>query len=166
MEKLQKAPFDEKISVVGLLLSGLNDGFREVVRTQERMQIQMKQMKELQMSGAFETFVVSGVRVFTKKVEAFRADWEKRLADGLLARTTLSDCRAVSAKLEADLQAFAVGTLQTVQKPGRRFASVSERTAMRMRISWIRAGRALSMRLISWRRHLEEVRRWCCLSRS
>lgn len=109
VEKLQKAPFDEKISVVGLLLSGLNDGFREVVRTQERMQIQMKQMKELQMSGAFETFVVSAVRVFTEKVEAFRADWEKRLADGLLARTTLSDCRAVSAKLEADLQAVRSG---------------------------------------------------------
>ena len=109
VEKLQKAPFDEKISVVGLLLSGLNDGFREVVRTQERMQIRMKQMKELQMSGAFETSVVSAVRVFSEKVEAFRADWEKRLADGLLARTALADCRAVSAKMEADLQAVRSG---------------------------------------------------------
>lgn len=109
VEKLQKAPFDEKISVVGLLLAGLNDGFREVIRTQERMQIRMKKMKEIQMSGAFETSVDSAVRVFTEQVEAFRADWEKRLANGLLARTALSDYRAVSAKLEADLQAVRSG---------------------------------------------------------
>lgn len=109
VEKLQKAPFDEKISVVGLLLAGLNDGFREVVQMQEQMQLRMKKMKELQMSGAFGTSVTSAVEAFAEQVEAFRADWEKRLADGLLARTALSDCRAVSAKLEADLQVIRSG---------------------------------------------------------
>ena len=109
VEKLQKAPFDEKISVVGLLLSGLNDGFRGVVRTQERMKIRMEKMKKLQMSGAFEKDAVLAVSSFEKQVEEFRADWEKRLADGLLARTALADCREVSAKLEADLQAVRTG---------------------------------------------------------
>lgn len=109
VEKLQKAPFDEKISVVGLLLSGLNDGFRTVVRTQERMKIRMEKMKKLQMSGAFEKDVALAVSAFEEQVEKFRTDWEKRLADGLLARTALADCRAVSAKLEADLQAVRTG---------------------------------------------------------
>lgn len=109
VEKLQKAPFDEKISVVGLLLSGLNDGFRAVVRTQERMKLRMEKMKKLQMSGAFEADAHSAVSSFEAQAEEFRAEWEKRFADGLLARTALADCREVSAKLEADLQALRTG---------------------------------------------------------
>ena len=57
MEKLERAAFDERISVVGLLLSGLNEEFRQVSRMGRMMAMRMEQMKELHKSGAFEKMV-------------------------------------------------------------------------------------------------------------
>lgn len=48
VDKLQRASFDERISVVSLLLSGLNEKFRNVIRMEEMMSLRMEQMKKLQ----------------------------------------------------------------------------------------------------------------------
>lgn len=44
--------FDERISVVSLLLSGLNEKFRNVIRMEELMSLRMEQMKKLQSGDA------------------------------------------------------------------------------------------------------------------
>ena len=52
VDKLQRASFDERISVVSLLLSGLNEKFRNVIRMEELMSLRMEQMKKLQSGDA------------------------------------------------------------------------------------------------------------------
>ncbi len=39
--------FDEKLSVIGLLLSKLNSGFKQVVRDAEKLEILMAELKKL-----------------------------------------------------------------------------------------------------------------------
>lgn len=40
-DKLQKAPFDERMAVTGLLLAKLTDGFKELKRMNETMTLLM-----------------------------------------------------------------------------------------------------------------------------
>ena len=45
-DKLQKAPFDERMAVTGLLLAKLTDGFKELKRMNETMTLLMAQLKQ------------------------------------------------------------------------------------------------------------------------
>ena len=46
-EKLERAAFDERVSVVGILLSGLNERLRRVSSMGERMEMRQKELREL-----------------------------------------------------------------------------------------------------------------------
>ncbi len=48
VDKLQRASFDERISVVSLLCRGLNEKVRNLIRMEEMMSLRMEQMKKLQ----------------------------------------------------------------------------------------------------------------------
>ena len=102
VDKLQRASFDERISVVSLLLSGLNEKFRNLIYMEEMMSLRMEQMKKLQSA---QTANRDGVlaNALAALANQFRADWTNRLENALLSRTQLRTCRAVSAKLEEDL---------------------------------------------------------------
>lgn len=98
VDKLQRASFDERISVVSLLLSGLNEKFRNVIRMEEMMSLRMEQMKKLQSgSGSALADALSAL------AENFHAEWSRLLENSLLSRAQLRTYRAVSAKLEDDL---------------------------------------------------------------
>ena len=98
VDKLQRASFDERISVVSLLLSGLNEKFRNVIRMEELMSLRMEQMKKLQNgTGSVLADALSAL------AESFHAEWSRLLDNSLLSRARLRTCRAVSAKLEEDL---------------------------------------------------------------
>ena len=98
VDKLQRASFDERISVVSLLLSCLNEKFRNVIRMEELMSLRMEQMKKLQNgTGSALADVLSAL------AENFHAEWSRLLDNSLLSRARLRTCRAVSAKLEEDL---------------------------------------------------------------
>ena len=98
VDKLQRASFDERISVVGLLLSGLNEKFRNVIRMEEMMSLRMERMKKLQaVSGSALADALSAL------AENFHAEWSRLLENSLLSRAQLGTYRAVSAKLEEDL---------------------------------------------------------------
>ena len=98
VDKLQRASFDERISVVSLLLSGLNEKFRNVIRMEELMSLRMEQMKKLQAaSGSALADALSAL------AENFHAEWSRLLENSLLSRAQLRTYRAVSAKLEEDL---------------------------------------------------------------
>lgn len=133
VDKLQRASFDERISVVSLLLSGLNEKFRNVIRMEELVSLRMEQMKKLQSGDA--AAVKSGAAaagaelsvpeaaatgaheqadanaetgsaladVLSALAESFHAEWSRLLDNSLLSRARLRTCRAVSAKLEEDL---------------------------------------------------------------
>ncbi len=113
VDKLQKASFDERISVVSLLLSGLNEKFRNTIRMEEMMNLRMEQMKKLQTQKTSEdrtdetdANVKTGsalVKNLSSLTEEFHENWSHLWENNLLSRTQLRTYRAVSAKLEEDL---------------------------------------------------------------
>lgn len=106
VEKLERAAFDERISVVGLLLSGLNEEFRQVSRMGRIMAMRMKWMKELHKSGAFEG---NGIEAFAAMTAEFQEQMEIRLEQGLISRMEYRTRRAVLAYFEEDLQKLRAG---------------------------------------------------------
>lgn len=106
MEKLERAAFDERISVVGLLLSGLNEEFRQVSRMGRIMAMRMEWMKELHRSGAFEG---NGIEAFAAMTAEFQEQMEMRLEQGLISRMEYRTRRAVLAYFEEDLKKLRAG---------------------------------------------------------
>ena len=113
VDKLQRASFDERISVVSLLLSGLNEKFRNVIRMEEMMSLRMEQMKKLQSedASAAEPHAQADVNAgsgsaladaLSALAENFHTEWARLLENSLLTRAQLRTCRAVSAKMEED----------------------------------------------------------------
>ncbi len=115
-EKLERAAFDERVSVIGLLFSGLNEQFRRICQAEERLELQRKKLRELQSQGAFES--EGGLEpkrpgeepkdqvigAFSGMTEDFRREWEQRQENGLLSRRELSVCREATEALERKLQ--------------------------------------------------------------
>lgn len=106
VEKLERAAFDERISVVGLLLSGLNEEFRQVSRMGRIMAMRMEWMKELHKSGAFEG---NGIEAFAAMTAEFQEQMETHLEQGLISRMEYRTRRAVLAYFEEDLQKLRAG---------------------------------------------------------
>lgn len=139
--KLGRAAFDERISVVGLLLSGLNGHFREVCRFGDMLELRMEKLRGLDAAGVFggpgaraggtagqagkdgaagkdghpdnvsadrqdraPAGVEAAIGAFAAMAGEFRAEWERQQAAGILSRMEIHNYRAVSAKLEEDLQ--------------------------------------------------------------
>ncbi|MGN0159485.1 MAG: ATP-binding protein, partial [Brotaphodocola sp.] len=96
-DKLEKAPFDERVSVVGLLLSGLNEQFKKARQMEEVLEMEMQKLRQLRAKSDM-------VQQFSFMLEAFQMDTQKRLENGLVSRMELRKVRMVSAKLEEHLQ--------------------------------------------------------------
>lgn len=80
--KLKRAQFDEKLSVIGLILSKLNSGFRQVVTDADKLEILLAELKKLNdgsLTGSMEE------RLLTVRKE-FKRIWEKKREAGLLNR--------------------------------------------------------------------------------
>ena len=106
-EKLERALFDERVSLVGLLLSGLNQRLRRVCRMGERMELQQKELQKLGKEDVFKTeenghmeTAGAALSAFSRMTDDFRSRWEKQQENGLLSRGGLKTCRDVSAGLE------------------------------------------------------------------
>lgn len=101
VDKLLRAAFDERISVVGLLLSGLGNQFREVWRQETVLEQTMERLKKLRSQPEFDR---SPLSVFGQAVEALDQEREKKQTAGLLSRTDRRLSLAVEAKLEGYLK--------------------------------------------------------------
>ncbi len=115
VEKLERAPFDERISVVSLLLSGLNGYFREVCQTAEMMELRLKKLQEFRQSEAFAAdrkrepaFVLDR---FGNMLEEFRQEQEHRKESGLMSRLEQKKYCTVMNCMEQDLQTLRKETL-------------------------------------------------------
>lgn len=105
-KKLEKAAFDERISVVSLLLSGLNEQFREVCRMADWMELRMKKLRELQQGGEVTP------EAFESMLEAFREEQEHLQKSGLMSRLEQRKYRAVTECMEKDFQTICKENLQ------------------------------------------------------
>ncbi len=104
VEKLERASFDERISVVRLLLSGLNEGFRQVCRMEEQMERQQKVLRELKEQGAFEGSCSEASAALQNMAEELQDQAELQREQGFLSRAEYRRDRAAAARLEAYLQ--------------------------------------------------------------
>ncbi len=124
-DKLEKASFDERVSVVGLLLSGLNEAFRQVCLMEEMLELRMKKLREFRQQQGPEgagngteqaagtgagmpgqTPGRHGTELFGEMLENYRAEQEKLQAGGLVSRQERRRYLAVMEKLEEDLRAL------------------------------------------------------------
>ncbi len=134
-EKLEKAPFDERISVVGLLLSGLNEQFKKARYMEEELELEMQKLRQLHTEGVFAVVKsepggeeraqnheksdtkdgsVPGSRTyavqkFVEMLEQFQMSNQKRMENGMVSRMEMRRLYAVTAKLEEKLQAVQRG---------------------------------------------------------
>lgn len=97
-DKLEKAAFDERISVVSLLLSGLNERFREVCQMADWMELRMKKLRELQQSGTVT------LEAFGSMLETFLQEQTARKENGLMSRMEQRTYRAAAECLERDFK--------------------------------------------------------------
>ena len=95
-EKLERAAFDERVSVVGILLSGLNERLRRVSSMGERMEMQQKELRELGKAEVFglgerEKTGTGGAAIcaFSHMTEAIRGRSEKKTENVRLSREAL-----------------------------------------------------------------------------
>ncbi len=103
--KLERAAFDERVSVVGLLLSALNESFRKVCQMAEKLELEMKKLREIQKAGEQKpekekVSAADKIKVFAQMTEDFCSQWEKRQENGLVSSGELGVYRQVSACLE------------------------------------------------------------------
>ncbi len=131
-EKLERAAFDERVSVVGLLLSGLNEQFKKVCRMGERMELQMEKLREMKNTdrsgqreaGDFAAGTLAGLLDMTEK---FRSQWEREQQNGLLSRTRLRTCREVSACLEQQILELRKENYDTAEEVWERIQEMIDR---------------------------------------
>ncbi|MDO4268310.1 MAG: AAA family ATPase [Eubacteriales bacterium] len=99
VDKLQRASFDERISVVGLLLSGLNREFARVSRMGRMMERRMRLFRDLKEKGL-------SVKAFSEMADGFQEQLEREKEQGLVSRMDYRTGREVCACLEEDLRAL------------------------------------------------------------
>lgn len=104
-EKLERAAFDERVSVVGLLLSGLNGQFKIACRMEEQLKLLQQKLRELKNTEAFQAEKSEGsgavaLCAFSDISEDFRSQWERKAEGGLLSREEQKNHRHVSTCLE------------------------------------------------------------------
>lgn len=103
LEKLERAAFDERISVVGLLLSGLGNQFRAVWQQEQVMEQTMGYLKSV---PDRPEFAERPLETLGKLLEELGQEREKKQAAGLLSRADTRLALAVEERIESYLRAI------------------------------------------------------------
>lgn len=114
LEKLERAAFDERISVVGLLLSGLGNQFRTVWQQEQILEQTMKYLREVHTRPEFAGHPLE---TLGQLVEESGQEREKKQAAGLLSRADKRLWLAVEARIESYLDVLREGW-QGVERQG------------------------------------------------
>lgn len=96
-DRLEKAPFDERISVTGLLLSALNQSFRQVCLLGEEMELRGRLLRQFHEAEGFPGN-------FAGNLETWRAEQDKSWENGMVSRQDRRRVLRVAETLEQDSQ--------------------------------------------------------------
>ena len=99
-DKLSRAPFDERLSVIGLLLSRLEKSFYEVWEKELYLELLMKRLKAFQGQGAEKTYGTNALELFETLLERQREERIQKKRAGLLSRREERTLLAVTGALE------------------------------------------------------------------
>ena len=94
-KKTAHASFDERLSVIGLLLAGLNDRFLKVYDKEKKLEILMRLLKGYQAQPERD-----GVAALAQLAQSYRQSWQMKRKNGVLSGREETACRSVSAVLE------------------------------------------------------------------
>ncbi len=88
MERASRAEFDERLSIVSLLLSRLETAFRAVGHREEYLELLFEKLKEFRTKSAEDTAegALTPLIRFERFLEVFRSEHEKKKKAGLLTR--------------------------------------------------------------------------------
>ncbi len=95
-KKVAHASFDERLSVIGLLLAGLNSRFRAVYEKERTLEALMKLLRAYQ--AVPET---DGIAALVAQTEGYRSDWQMKRENGVLSGQEEHIARNVTALLDA-----------------------------------------------------------------
>ncbi len=94
MEQAARAPFDEKLSVVGLLLSGLYVEFKKAGRTEDYLELLFEKLKEFK--GCLNAGEEEPLGSLSGILERFQEEFDGKKRAGLLTRGEQYRCQDVS----------------------------------------------------------------------
>ena len=97
LDKLARASFDERASVVGLLLSGLENQFRAVYEQENKLEQMMKCLRDTHTSEEFQQQPLTALRAM---VEKLAKEQQKKQEDGMLSRADVRRLASITARLE------------------------------------------------------------------
>jgi hypothetical protein len=139
--RLERAPFDERLSVMSLLLAGLNSGFRNLQEKRQRLERLEKIFRRLKPKGAKET---DGGGADAGRTDAGRTEYDSpaeylaglaagmqaerkyKLESGLLSRKEDHLYQDVMAVLERTLQAIKADSCQTEEEVWKKVSEIFE----------------------------------------
>lgn len=112
-DKLAKAPFDERLSVMSLLLAKLNDDFRNLRKMEERLE-QLQQVFGNIRPGTYEEGEYDSALERLEGLSAGRlAEWKYKRESGLLSRRENQLYQDLGQLLDETIQALKAAHLQS-----------------------------------------------------
>lgn len=159
-EKLEHSSFDERVTVIGLLLSALNKQFRKIWQMEGELELRMKKLRGLQEEGKFESSISEALESFTQMTEDFRRQWERQKENDLLSPSELQKHRTVSCRLEEDLRMLKKKTFLLLIKPGNYCESSFPPTMTPTKLWQRKPVKNWNMLLTLWKPPLQADKKW------
>lgn len=106
MEQAGKAPFDEKLSIISLILAKLDVEFKAYAQKEDYLEVLFGELKKFKQSltSNMEAAPQTPIDVFTRQIEAFTAASEQKQKAGLLTRQEKYRCADITAAMNRYLQ--------------------------------------------------------------
>ena len=112
MEQAAKAPFDEKLSIISLILAKLDVEFKAYAQKEDYLEVLFGELKAFKRSledkteagETMETVPQTPINIFSHQIEAFTAASEQKQKAGLLTRQEKYRCADIAADMNRYLQ--------------------------------------------------------------
>lgn len=106
MEQAAKAPFDEKLSIISLILAKLDVEFKAYAQKEDYLEVLFGELKEFKQSltSNMEAAPQTPIDIFARQIEAFTAASEQKQKAGLLTRQEKYRCADITAAMNRYLQ--------------------------------------------------------------
>ena len=119
MEQAAKAPFDEKLSIISLILAKLDVEFKAYAQKEDYLEVLFGELKAFKRSledkteagETMKTVPQTPINIFSHQIEAFIAASEQKQKAGLLTRQEKYRCADIAADMNRYLQTVKVELL-------------------------------------------------------
>lgn len=115
-DKLARAPFDERLSVMSLLLAKLNDGFRQLGKMEERLERLQQIFGNVKPGSYSENDYPSALECLEGILAGAQAEWKYKRESGLLSRQENRLYQDTGRILEETIQAAKAEHLQSPEE--------------------------------------------------